>query len=98
MLGKEQRKVRPNLLAPSEEKLKKELRSCIRREVGRCLDPEGNGVNPGGGNGGGPSPPGRVQDKQLTTSRGGGNILMEQQGRREEESGVTKRTRHAQST
>jgi hypothetical protein len=67
-------------------------------EAGRCLDPEGNGVNPGGGNGGGPGPPGREQDKQLITSRGRGNTLMEQQGRLEEESGVTKRTHRAQST
>jgi hypothetical protein len=41
-------------------------------EAGRCLDPEGNGVNPGGGNRGGPGPPGGEQDKQLITSRGGG--------------------------
>ncbi len=47
-------------------------------EEGRCLDPEGNGVNPGGGNGGGPGPPGGEQDKQLISSRGGGNTLMEQ--------------------
>jgi hypothetical protein len=33
-------------------------------DVGRCLDPEGNGVNPGGGNGGGPGPPGGEQDKK----------------------------------
>ncbi len=33
-------------------------------EAGRCLDPEGNGVNLGGGNGGGPGPPGREQEKQ----------------------------------
>ncbi len=67
-------------------------------EAGRCLDPEGNGINPGGGNRGGSSPPGRVQDKQLITSRGGGNTLMEQQGRQEEESSVTKRTHRAQGT
>jgi hypothetical protein len=67
-------------------------------EAGRCLDPEGNGVNPGGGNGGGPGPLGGEQDKQLITSTGGGNILMEQQGRQEEGSGVTKRTHRAQST
>jgi hypothetical protein len=67
-------------------------------EAGRCLDPEGNGVNLSGGNGGGPGPPGREQDKQLISSRGGGNTLMEQQGGLEEESGVTKRTCHAQST
>ncbi len=66
--------------------------------MGRCLDPEGNGVNPGGGNGGGPSPPGGVQDKQWSSSRGGGNTSMEQPGRLEEESGVKKRTHRAQST
>jgi hypothetical protein len=39
-------------------------------EAGRCLDPEGNGVNLRGGNGGGPSPPSGEQDKQLISSRG----------------------------
>jgi hypothetical protein len=68
------------------------------REVGRCLEPEGNGVIPGRGNGGGPGSPSREQDKQLFTSRGGDNSLMEQQGGREEESCVTKRTHCAQST
>ncbi len=33
------------------------------REVGCCLEPKGNGVNPGGGDEGGPSPPSREQDK-----------------------------------
>ncbi len=33
-------------------------------EAGRYLDPEGNGVNPGGENGGGPGPPGEKKDKQ----------------------------------
>ncbi len=55
--------------------------SVANGEAGRCLDPEGNGVNLGGGNGGGPSPPGGEQDKQLISSRGGGNNLMEQSGR-----------------
>jgi hypothetical protein len=67
-------------------------------EAGRCLDPEENGVNPGGGNGGGPGPPNGEQDKQLISSKGGGNILLEQSGRLEEESGVTKETHCAQST
>ncbi len=67
-------------------------------DTGRCLDPEGNGVNPGRGNGGGPGPPGGGQDKQLISSREGGNTLMEQPGRPEDESGVTKRTHRAQST
>jgi hypothetical protein len=31
--------------------------SLSDREVGRCLEPEGNGVNSGRGNGGGPGPP-----------------------------------------
>ncbi len=67
-------------------------------EMGRCLDPERNGVNPGRGNGGGPGPPGGGQDKQLISSREGGNTLMEQPGILEDESGVTKRTLRAQST
>jgi hypothetical protein len=66
-------------------------------EAGRCLDPEGNGVYPGGGNGGEPSPPRGEQDKQLISSRGGDNTLMEQPGRLEEECGVTKETHLAQS-
>jgi hypothetical protein len=56
-------------------------RSVSDEEAGRCLDPEGNGVNPGGGNGGGPGPPGGEKDKQLINSRGGGNTPMEQPGR-----------------
>ncbi len=48
------------------------------REVGWCLEPEGNGANPGGGNGGGPGPPSREQDKRLTANRAGVNSLMEQ--------------------
>jgi hypothetical protein len=67
------------------------------REAGRCLEPEGNGVNPVRENGGGPGPPSGEQDKQLITSRGRDNSPMEQQERREEESGMTKRTHHAQS-
>jgi hypothetical protein len=59
-------------------------------EVGRCQDPEGNGVNLGGGNAGAPGPPGGEQDKQVISSRGGGNTLMDQPGRLEEEFGVTK--------
>ncbi len=58
--------------------------------AGRCMDPEGNEVNPGKGSGGGPpSPPSGEQDKQLISSRGGGNTLMEQPGRLEDESGVS---------
>ncbi len=70
----------------------------FHREVGRCLESKGNGVNPGRGNGGGPGPPSGEQYKQLNTSKGEGNSLMEQQGRRGEESGVKKRTHRAQST
>ncbi len=72
--------------------------SVSDREVGRCLEPEGNGVSPGWGNGGGPSPPSGEQDKQLITNRGRDNSLIEQQRGREEESGVTRRTHHTQST
>jgi hypothetical protein len=67
--------------------------SVSDRGVGCCLEPEGNGVNPGGGDEGGPGPPSREQDKQSTTSRVEVNSAME----REEGSGVTKRTHHAQS-
>jgi hypothetical protein len=66
--------------------------------VGRCMDPEGNGVNPGEGNGGGPGPPSGKQDKQLISSRGIDNTLRGLPGRLEDEPGVTTRTHHAQST
>jgi hypothetical protein len=72
--------------------------SVSDREAARCLEPEGNGVNPDRGNGGGPGLPSGEQDKQLFTSREGDNSLMEQREWREEESGMTKRTHHAQST
>jgi hypothetical protein len=70
----------------------------VADEAGRCLDPERNGVKPGGGNRGGPGPPGGEQDKQLISSRGGGSTLMEKSGRLEEDSDVTKETHCAQST
>jgi hypothetical protein len=72
--------------------------SVADKGVGSCMDPEGNGVNPGEGDGGGPGPPSGEQDKQLISSRGGGNTHMEQPGRLEDESGVTTRTHRAQST
>jgi hypothetical protein len=49
------------------------------REVGCCLEPKGNGVNPDGGDEGGPGPPSGEQDKQLTASRGGDNSIMERE-------------------
>jgi hypothetical protein len=49
------------------------------REVGCCLEPKGNGYNPGGGDEGGPGPLSGEQDKQLTASRGGDNSIMEQE-------------------
>jgi hypothetical protein len=66
--------------------------------TGECMDPEGNGVNPGEGNGGGPSPPSGERDKQLISCSGGDNTPMGQQGRQEDKSGVTTMTHHAQST
>jgi hypothetical protein len=57
----------------------RQLSTCIRQRGGMCLEPEGNGVNPGGGNEGGPGPPSGEQDKQLTASRGGDNSLIEQE-------------------
>jgi hypothetical protein len=49
------------------------------RGAGCCLEPKGNGVNPGEGNERGPGPPSGEQDKQLTASRGGDNSLMERE-------------------
>jgi hypothetical protein len=54
-------------------------------DKGECMDPEGNGVNPGEGNGGGPGPPSGERDKQLISNSGGDNTLMGQPGRQEDE-------------
>ncbi len=67
--------------------------------AGECVDPEGNGVNPGEWDGGeGPGPPSKEQDKQLISNNGGDEIPMGQAGRQEDESNVTSRTHYAQST
>jgi hypothetical protein len=52
------------------------------RRVGCCLDPEGNGVNPGKGDDGGPGPSDREQDKQSTASKEGGNMEQEEEGKK----------------
>ncbi len=39
--------------------------------VSECVDPEGNGVNPGRGTEGGPGPPNEGLDKQLDSDSGG---------------------------
>ncbi len=61
-------------------------KGCIinvsNREVGWCLEPKRNRVNPGGGNQGGLSPPSGEEDKQLTAIRGRENSLIEQEGDR----------------
>jgi hypothetical protein len=44
-------------------------------EAGKCMDPEGNEVNPGKGLGG-PGPPSEDQDKQLISYSGGGETPM----------------------
>ncbi len=41
------------------------------REVGECMDPEGNGVTMGKGAEGGPGPSRGEQDKQLIYNNGG---------------------------
>jgi hypothetical protein len=46
--------------------------------VGRCLDPEGNGVSSGEGGEGGPR---SVEDKQSTPSKEGDNMEQEEEGR-----------------
>jgi hypothetical protein len=45
--------------------------------LGRCLGPEGNGVNSGGEGEGGPGPPNKEGDKQSTPSKEGGNMEWE---------------------
>jgi hypothetical protein len=62
--------------------------SVADEEAGRCLDPEGNGVNPGGGSGEGPGPPGgrwRWRQHSYGATRKTGR-----------ESGVMKRSHRAQ--
>ncbi len=63
-------------------------------KVGRCLEPDGNGVSPGEGGEVGPGPPNKEGDKQSTPSEEGGNM---ERGRRKVKSGVTKRNQRAQS-
>jgi hypothetical protein len=45
--------------------------TVLDRGVSECVDPEGNGVNPGRGTEGGPSPPNEGLDKQLDSDSGG---------------------------
>jgi hypothetical protein len=49
------------------------------RGMGCCLEPKGNGVNPGGGDEGGPGPPSRDRDKQLTARRGVDSIMEQEE-------------------
>ncbi len=50
--------------------------------VGRCLDPEGNGVSSGEGDEGGLGPPDKEGDKQSTLSEEGGNMEQEEEGKK----------------
>ncbi len=50
--------------------------------VGRCLGPEGNGVNSGEGGEGRPGPPDRGRDRQFSASKEGGNMEQEEEGKR----------------
>jgi hypothetical protein len=47
------------------------------RGVGRCLGPEGNGVNSGEGGEGGQGPPDKERDKQSSPRKEGGNMEQE---------------------
>jgi hypothetical protein len=49
--------------------------------VGRCLEPEGNGVSSGEVGEGGPGPPSTDKDKQSTPNKEGGNMEQEEEGR-----------------
>ncbi len=69
------------------------------REAGKCVDPEGNGVNSGkGAGGGGPGPPSEELDKQLISNSEGGKAPMGQSVRQRDESDVASKAHHAQST
>ncbi len=49
--------------------------------VGRCLEPEGNGVSSGEWGEGGPGPRDKEGDKQSIPSEEGGNMEKEEEGR-----------------
>ncbi len=66
------------------------------RGASECMDPEGNGVNPGKGVRGGPGPPSEEQDKQLISNSGGDEASMGESGRQQDESDVASRTHHAE--
>jgi hypothetical protein len=68
------------------------------REVGECLNPEGNGVTMGRGAEGGPGPPSGEQDKQLICNNGGDKTSMGEPGGEPDGLDATSRTHHAQST
>ncbi len=50
--------------------------------IGRCLEPERNGVSSGEGGEGGPGPPDKEGDKQSTPSKEGGNLEQEEEGKK----------------
>ncbi len=60
------------------------------RGAGRCLGPEGNGVNLGEGGEGGPSPPESKEDKQSVLNEGRVNMEREEEERDEERTGTNR--------
>ncbi len=65
--------------------------------MGKCVDPEGNGVSLGKGAEGEPGPPSGEQDKQLICNSGGDETPMGEPGGQQDGSDATSRTHHAQS-
>jgi hypothetical protein len=50
--------------------------------IGRCLEPDGNGVSSKREGEGGPGPPDKEGDKQSTPSKEEGNIEQEKEGKK----------------
>jgi hypothetical protein len=67
------------------------------REMGECVDPEGNGVSLGKGAEKGLVPPSEEQDKQLICNSCGDKTPMGEPGGQQDGSDATSRTHHAQS-
>jgi hypothetical protein len=67
------------------------------RGMGKCVDPEGNGVSLGKGAEGGPGPPSEEQDKQLICNSEGDVTPMGEPGGQQDGSNATSRIHHAQS-
>jgi hypothetical protein len=73
----------PTLYRTGLFKMTVQASTVTEEGAGECVDPEGNGVNPGEGDGGGPGPPSVEQDYQLISTSGEVETPMGQPGRQE---------------